>query len=268
MIAPREIWVIDDRRCSRATSHRSWPGSRDPRTELVCDFLLRWPTLDSLKRVRPSTLEQFFRAHHSARAEVNRERIVAIKQSVPLTTDPAVITASALRASALAAQMKATPAALKEFEAEIDALCQSHQDYPLFASLPGSGTVYSSRLLAAFGTDRGRFGSADEVARLAGIAPVVERSGKSTWVRWRYFCPKFLRQTFHEYAGRVGQALGLGAGLLRRPSVLRGSPIRRRSGPWLSSGSGSSGNAGRLRSPTMRRGTSKACGEGARRSCP
>ena len=33
------------------------------------------------------------------------------------------------------------------------------------------------------------------------IAPVIERSGKSCWVRWRYFCPKFLRQSFHEYAG-------------------------------------------------------------------
>jgi transposase len=112
-----------------------------------------------------------------------------------------VINTSALMVKALAAQMKATLAALKGFEAEIETLCRSHQDYPLFASLPGSGTVYSSRLLAAFGTDRGRFGSADEVARLAGIAPVLERSGKSTWVRWRYFCPKFLRQTFHEYAG-------------------------------------------------------------------
>jgi hypothetical protein len=25
--------------------------------------------------------------------------------------------------------------------------------------------------------------------------------GQSCWVGWRYFCPKFLRQTFHEYAG-------------------------------------------------------------------
>jgi hypothetical protein len=29
----------------------------------------------------------------------------------------------------------------------------------------------------------------------------MERSGKSTLIRWRYFCPKFLRQSFHEYAG-------------------------------------------------------------------
>jgi hypothetical protein len=28
----------------------------------------------------------------------------------------------------------------------------------------------------------------------------MERSGQSRWIRWRYFCPKFLRQSFHEYA--------------------------------------------------------------------
>ena len=70
-----------------------------------------------------------------------------------------------------------------------------------FEVLPGSGTVYAARLLAAFGSHREKFASADELACLAGIAPVIERSGKSKWVRWRYVCPKFLRQTFHEYAG-------------------------------------------------------------------
>jgi transposase len=51
------------------------------------------------------------------------------------------------------------------------------------------------------GSDRQRWQSADELACLVGVAPVLERSGQSCWVRWRYFCPKFLCQTFHEYAG-------------------------------------------------------------------
>ena len=34
----------------------------------------------------------------------------------------------------------------------------------------------------------------------AGIAPVLERSGKQSWVHWRCQCPKFLRQTFVEWA--------------------------------------------------------------------
>jgi len=34
----------------------------------------------------------------------------------------------------------------------------------------------------------------------AGIAPVLERSGKQSWVHWRCQCPKFLRQTCVEWA--------------------------------------------------------------------
>ena len=34
-----------------------------------------------------------------------------------------------------------------------------------------------------------------------GIAPVTEKSGKKTWIHFRWACPKFLRQSFHEWAG-------------------------------------------------------------------
>jgi hypothetical protein len=29
---------------------------------------------------------------------------------------------------------------------------------------------------------------------------VVERSGKQEWIHWRWACPKFIRQSFHEFA--------------------------------------------------------------------
>lgn len=125
----------------------------------------------------------------------------SIRASTALVTDKAVLKASMLMARALASQLKATIEAVGEFDRQIEQLCQTHQDYELFASLPGSGTVYSSRLLAAFGTDRSRFASADRLACFAGIAPVIEQSGQSRWVHWRFFCPKFLRQSFVEYAG-------------------------------------------------------------------
>jgi transposase len=102
---------------------------------------------------------------------------------------------------ALAAQLKTTIAAVKQFDEAIEKLCVVHPDFPLFQSLPGAGEVYASRLLAMMGTQRDRWPTAAELACLAGIAPVMERSGQSVWIRWRYFCPKFMRQSFHEYAG-------------------------------------------------------------------
>ena len=172
----------------------------DIRTELVCDFLLRWPSLEALTRVRQQTLLKFFRQHNSVRQDTLEKRINSIKEARPLTTDGAVLCSSILMVKALCAQMKVTLASIKEFDQQIEALCTVHQDYRLFQSLPGAGAIYASRLTAAFGSDRRRWQSAQELACLVGVAPVLERSGQSCWVRWRYFCPKFLRQTFHEYA--------------------------------------------------------------------
>jgi transposase len=97
--------------------------------------------------------------------------------------------------------MKTTIEAIRAFDHEIEQLCSTHEDYHLFASLPGAGTVYAARLTAAMGTVRDRWTTVDELLCFSGVAPVMERSGKSTWIRWRYFCPTFLRQSFHEYAG-------------------------------------------------------------------
>lgn len=173
----------------------------DIRTEMVCDFLLRCPSLEALKRVRRETLLQFFRHHNSVRPATLERRINSIKEARSLTTDGAVLCSSILMIKALCTQMKATLSAIEEFDQQIGALCTAHQDYKLFQSLPGAGTIYASRLTAALGSDRSRWQSADELACLVGVAPVMERSGQSCWVRWRYFCPKFLRQSFHEYAG-------------------------------------------------------------------
>jgi transposase len=173
----------------------------DIRTAMVCEYLLRWPSLEALKGVRRTTLEKFFRAHNSHRQAMLQTRLDAIKEAVPLTTDRAVINSSMLMVKALASQMRSTLAAVKEFDQQIEALCESHEDFELFASLPGAGKVYASRLLAAIGSNRERWASADELLRFSGVAPVVERSGKSSWTRWRYFCPKFIRQAFVEYAG-------------------------------------------------------------------
>jgi transposase len=68
----------------------------DIRTLLVGDVLLRWPTVEALKKVRPATLEKVFHAHHSGRNETISHRMAAINEAVPLTTDQAVMHASVL----------------------------------------------------------------------------------------------------------------------------------------------------------------------------
>lgn len=90
--------------------------------------------------------------------------------------------------------------AIERFDAQIEAVACELPDYALFRALPGAGPTYAPRLLAAFGEQRNRYASAAQLQQYSGIAPVVERSGKKCWVHWRLQCPKFLRQTFVEWA--------------------------------------------------------------------
>jgi transposase len=91
-------------------------------------------------------------------------------------------------------------AAIEHCDRAIAERAQRHPDYALFDALPGAGPVLAPRLLVAFGEQRERYGAAEEIQKYAGIAPVMERSGKQSWVHWRCQCPKFLRQTFVEWA--------------------------------------------------------------------
>lgn len=173
----------------------------DIRTTIVCDFLDRWPSLDALARVRSSTLTRFFADHNCRRRDTVAARLAAIRQAVPLTTDRAVIDSSVIIIGALVAQMRVVLEAVAELDGRIDALYRQHPDAALFDALPGAGPVYAPRLLAVIGARRDRFASADELARFSGVAPVMERSGTKAVVRGRYFCPKFVRQSFVEWAG-------------------------------------------------------------------
>ncbi len=177
---------------------------RQHNTVVFCDFLAQWPTLRQVKRARRTRLESFFKAHQVQFAHVIAARIEAIKSAVPLTDDEAVIEPHRLQVEVLIEQLRLTIAALKRYDDEIATLVQSLPDYDLlFSPLPGAGHILAPRLLAAFGEDRQRYQRAAELQRYSGIAPVTIRSGKTTWVRWRWQCPTFMRQTFVEWAGQT-----------------------------------------------------------------
>jgi transposase len=175
-----------------------WFPEKD--TAIFCDFLSRWPTLKAAQLARRSTLEGFFRVHHVRSVDVIDTRLQAIKSAMALTTDDGVITPNILLVQALIAQLRVTLQAIAAFDKAIAQRAQDHPDFPLFDALPGAGAVFAPRLLVAFGEQRERFTSADELQKYAGIAPVTERSGKKSWVHWRLQCPTFLRQTFVEWA--------------------------------------------------------------------
>jgi len=182
----------------------------------ACDFLKQWPTLEALQQARPGQIRQLYREHGHPSPEQLDRRLEQIRQARPLTTDPAALLSGAMMVEALVEQLRPLLGAIERFDRQIAALFRKHPDRPLFDSLPGAGAVLAPRLVAAFGTDRDRFQSAQQAQQLFGIAPVTEQSGKQRWVHWRWACPKFLRQTFHEFAGHSRHWCGWAKALYQR----------------------------------------------------
>lgn len=179
----------------------AWVG-HDVASALACDFLLRWPTLEAVQHVRPARLRQFYTTHNCRRMALIEARLREIASATPLTRDRAIIEPSVLLVQMLARQLQSLATSLQHFDTEIARRFAAHVDADLFSSLPGSGAALAPRLLVAFGTDRTRFHRAADIQEFSGIAPVMERSGNSRFIHWRWAAPTFLRQTFHEFANQ------------------------------------------------------------------
>jgi transposase len=173
---------------------------KDKDTLVFCDFVSRWPTLKQAQRARKARLCAFFHEHNVRYRHVVEQRVQSIMAASPLTDDASVIRPSSLLVISLAQQLRVLLQSVERFDAEIAAVAPTLADYELFAGLPGAGPVFAPRLLAAFGEQRERFESANQMQSYVGVAPVTERSGNKCWVHWRLRCPKFVRQTFVEWA--------------------------------------------------------------------
>jgi transposase len=170
---------------------------------LFIDFIERWPTLVILKRARCKTLTDFMHQHNVRDKTLIESRISAIKAAVPLTEDEGVVVPNQLMVEVLCTQIRVLIQAVERIDKEIKTRYSSMADKAIFDSLPGAGAQLSPRLFVAFGTNRDRYRDASDIQKYGGIAPVTESGGKKSWTHWRYNCPKFLRQTFVEWAGQT-----------------------------------------------------------------
>ena len=169
-------------------------------------LLEKFPSQRELQRASPKQLERWLPkrrrvADDPPAAELLRARIAVIHAALPLTTDEPVLEHARLVVGHLVVQLRALNRAIRDCDQKIAELFAAHPDGELFASFPGAGQALAPRLAAAYGTDRDKFPAAEDMQQLSGIAPVTKASGKSQIVQMRWACPKFLRQTFHEFAG-------------------------------------------------------------------
>ncbi len=180
----------------------------DVGTALAWALLRRWPTLAAVQRSRPQSLRDFYHAHGVRSAELIEQRLAGLRAAVALTDDPAVLATHPLLVCVLVAQLEALQPAIADYDERIAACFARQADAGLFASFPGAGAQLAPRLLVAFGPDRSRYESAQSLQQYSGIAPVKATSGDHPGsTHWRWHCPKFLRQSFHEFARcSIGQS--------------------------------------------------------------
>jgi transposase len=176
-------------------------ASQDLDTGWFLQLLKKYPSHAELRRANSRTLLRLFpKRNRVVDDEGEDSRVALIRSSSPLVTDQAVILTHRLDVLHLVGMINQLNDTVEEYDREIARQMAQHSDAALFQSFPAAGPAMAPRLAAAFGTDRERFSSAEEMQQLSGIAPVLKRSGKSCLVIRRLACPKFLHQTFHEYA--------------------------------------------------------------------
>jgi transposase len=167
--------------------------------EFIVRLLLKFSTLQAAQSAGKTKLRNFLFGVGS-KAKAN-ERLELLMQATPLTTDPVLLRTSTRHVQAICAQLQVLNQAIKGYDAEVAALVQQHDHFTCVATLPGAAGRTQARILVALGDDQARFENASSFQAAAGIAPLTTQSGKSSYVSSRWACSKFMKQTFHEYAG-------------------------------------------------------------------
>jgi len=196
------------RTCNQLTTHlkQYYPlalevAGEEIHSKLACEFLLRFPILEDLQAASDETIIQFYKEHKCYRKDVIDKRIKLIQKAQPLTTDK-VITSTSIMTTKLYVRLLLTlREAIIEHDEKIAGKLSQHPDCHLFTSLPGAGDVLAPRLLSMFGIDRNKFSSSDDVQKWSGVAPITMQSGQMKVTLFRYACPKYIRQSFVEFAG-------------------------------------------------------------------
>ena len=176
-------------------------ASPDLDTDWFLHLLKKYPSHAELRRASVRTLARLFPKRSRVPDDEGQDRRIGlVRSSLPLVTDEAVIKTHRLAVLHLVKSIAQLNQTITEYDHEIAKYMAQHVDAELFKSFPAAGPGLAPRLVAAFGSDRERFASAADVQQLSGVAPVLRRSGKSCSVHRRLARPKFLHQTFHEYA--------------------------------------------------------------------
>lgn len=179
-------------------------------------FILQFPTPQLLSEPGKRRWEKFLHTHKLWRPETAEKRLALFAHAAEFKVSEPITQAKSRLAVSLSKLLGTLDQQLKEYRKQIEALFKSHPDHDLFGSLPGARKVLAPRLLAGIGSDPDRYGDAQVLQCVAGVAPVSYQSGQMRQVKIRWACDKFLRHTVHLWADCFRKASAWGQTYYRK----------------------------------------------------
>jgi transposase len=120
------------------------------------------------------------RTPHLRKTRALGEEVVRIAKTHNIAVPGETIAAALIRE--LAVEALAAKTRIAAIDRDLAALLAVHPEGALIRSLPGMGAVHAAELIAHLGTIT-RFASADALAAVAALAPVLRQSGRSRNLR-------------------------------------------------------------------------------------
>lgn len=163
-------------------------------------FLKKWPSWEELRPVRGQTLRKFYYANQSRSEKRIEERLNLHRGNRALCSDATTVELGRMQTLSLIEQLETIDRIIRQYDSKISTAYQEHERFPIIDSLPGAGKVMGPRLICAMQANLPQCRNASELSSYSGIAPLRQKSGNSNRISKRFRRPKFLHQTFVEWA--------------------------------------------------------------------
>lgn len=201
----RELVVDQTRRIGRlrdllASIHPGLERIIDPTHKVDAALLARYVTPAEIRRAGRRRITEYLRTtgrHNSAVIDALVDKALTAAQSQHITVPGETVAAGLVRD--LAEEVLTYRDKIIDLDKRITEILERHPDAALIQSLPGMGATLTAEFLAVAGGIT-RFPTGDQLACAAGLAPVLQQSGKMRYLRRATNGDKTLKRIFYQSA--------------------------------------------------------------------
>jgi transposase len=205
LVSRRRELVVDQTRTMNRL--REMLGSYFPGLELIIEsnrlchlyFLTRYATPREVRRAGRNRIISYLQGQgvRATYAERMADRALTAAQAHRIDMPGETRMAEFVRE--FAAVLLAHRERLASIDTEIESALEAHPDAALVRSLPGMGATLTAEFLAEAG-DLTRFANGNALAAAAGLAPILQQSGKVSYLRRATGGTKNLKYIFYQSA--------------------------------------------------------------------